>query len=96
MVRDASGSLNDSMAVGSPGCEGLACDFGWNFTACAQRQNCRYGLSNYYQVLLGGRRPPRSLLLGWFVLQGVGFPGAAPRPHPPSIPGGTRAIKALM
>ncbi|XP_065704475.1 solute carrier family 12 member 3 isoform X1 [Patagioenas fasciata] len=51
VVRDASGSLNDSVAVGSPGCEGLACAFGWNFTACAQRQSCRYGLSNYYQSM---------------------------------------------
>ncbi|XP_054696711.1 solute carrier family 12 member 3 isoform X5 [Grus americana] len=51
VVRDASGSLNDSVAVGSPGCEGLACSFGWNFTACAQRQSCRYGLSNYYQSM---------------------------------------------
>ncbi|NWU10973.1 S12A3 protein, partial [Cephalopterus ornatus] len=51
VVRDASGSLNDSVAVGSPGCEGLACGFGWNFTACAQLQSCRYGLSNYYQSM---------------------------------------------
>ncbi|NWU32618.1 S12A3 protein, partial [Dyaphorophyia castanea] len=51
VVRDASGSLNDSVAVGSPDCEGLACGFGWNFTACAQRQSCRYGLSNYYQSM---------------------------------------------
>ncbi|NWT60126.1 S12A3 protein, partial [Erythrocercus mccallii] len=51
VVRDASGSLNDSMAVGSPGCEGLACSFGWNFTACTQQQSCRYGLSNYYQSM---------------------------------------------
>ncbi|XP_010394959.1 solute carrier family 12 member 3 [Corvus cornix cornix] len=51
VVRDASGSLNDSVAVGSPGCEGLACSFGWNFTSCAQQQSCRYGLSNYYQSM---------------------------------------------
>ncbi|KFV66376.1 Solute carrier family 12 member 3, partial [Dryobates pubescens] len=51
VVRDASGSLNDSVAVGSAGCEGLACALGWNFTACAQRQSCRYGLSNYYQSM---------------------------------------------
>ncbi|NXE86717.1 S12A3 protein, partial [Menura novaehollandiae] len=51
VVRDASGSLNDSVAVGSPGCEGLACGFGWNFTACTQGQSCRYGLSNYYQSM---------------------------------------------
>ncbi|NWI97201.1 S12A3 protein, partial [Pitta sordida] len=51
VVRDASGSLNDSMALGSLGCEGLACGFGWNFTACIQQQSCRYGLSNYYQSM---------------------------------------------
>ncbi|XP_048172617.1 solute carrier family 12 member 3 [Corvus hawaiiensis] len=51
VVRDASGSLNDSVAVGSLGCEGLACSFGWNFTSCAQQQSCRYGLSNYYQSM---------------------------------------------
>uniref|UniRef100_A0A669R9A9 Solute carrier family 12 member 3 n=1 Tax=Phasianus colchicus TaxID=9054 RepID=A0A669R9A9_PHACC len=51
VLRDASGSLNDSMAVGAPGCEGLGCSYGWNFTDCAQRQSCRYGLSNYYQVM---------------------------------------------
>ncbi|NXX84349.1 S12A3 protein, partial [Urocolius indicus] len=51
VVRDASGSLNDSVALGSPGCEGLACGFGWNFTTCIQQQSCRYGLSNYYQSM---------------------------------------------
>uniref|UniRef100_A0A8C3HCY2 Solute carrier family 12 member 3 n=1 Tax=Chrysemys picta bellii TaxID=8478 RepID=A0A8C3HCY2_CHRPI len=51
VVRDASGSLNDSIPVGSPGCEGLACDYGWNFTDCAQKQSCHYGLSNYYQSM---------------------------------------------
>uniref|UniRef100_A0A663MJD4 Solute carrier family 12 member 3 n=1 Tax=Athene cunicularia TaxID=194338 RepID=A0A663MJD4_ATHCN len=51
VVRDASGSLNDSVPLGSLGCEGLACSYGWNFTACAQRQSCRYGLSNYYQSM---------------------------------------------
>ncbi|XP_066860769.1 solute carrier family 12 member 3 isoform X2 [Anser cygnoides] len=51
VVRDASGSLNDSVPVGSPCCEGLACSFGWNFTDCAQRQSCPYGLSNHYQSM---------------------------------------------
>ncbi|XP_062465213.1 solute carrier family 12 member 3 isoform X1 [Pezoporus occidentalis] len=51
VVRDASGSLNDSVVLGSLGCEGLACTFGWNFTGCTQRQSCRYGLSNYYQSM---------------------------------------------
>ncbi|XP_054372113.1 solute carrier family 12 member 3 isoform X8 [Molothrus ater] len=63
VVRDASGSLNDSVAVGSPGCEGLACSFGWNFTACAQQQSCRYGLSNYYQCLCKDQLYP---LIGFF------------------------------
>ncbi|XP_042742076.1 solute carrier family 12 member 3 isoform X2 [Lagopus leucura] len=51
VLRDASGSLNDSVTVGSPGCEGLGCSYGWNFTDCAQQQSCRYGLSNYYQSM---------------------------------------------
>ncbi|NXF03657.1 S12A3 protein, partial [Smithornis capensis] len=51
VVRDASGSLNDTVAVGSLDCEGLACGFGWNFSTCIQRQSCRYGLSNYYQSM---------------------------------------------
>ncbi|KAM8799289.1 solute carrier family 12 member 3 [Eudromia elegans] len=51
VVRDASGSLNDTMGSGSLGCKGLACEYGWNFTECAQQQSCRYGLSNYYQSM---------------------------------------------
>lgn len=80
VVRDASGSLNDSVAAGSPGCEGLACAFGWNFTACAQRQSCRYGLSNYYQVLLGSitHPGPRS----WSDLCCKGWVSWRPRGHP--------------
>ncbi|XP_068812185.1 solute carrier family 12 member 3 isoform X2 [Struthio camelus] len=51
VVRDASGSLNDTIGAGSLGCEGLACSYGWNFTECMQKQSCRYGLSNYYQSM---------------------------------------------
>ncbi|XP_038609509.1 solute carrier family 12 member 3 isoform X2 [Tachyglossus aculeatus] len=51
VVRDASGGLNDTVPVGSPDCEGLACAYGWNFTQCVQGQNCHYGLSNYYQTM---------------------------------------------
>ncbi|NWJ06620.1 S12A3 protein, partial [Crypturellus undulatus] len=51
VVRDASGNLNDTTGTGSLGCEGLACGLGWNFTECAQKQSCRYGLSNYYQSM---------------------------------------------
>lgn len=52
MVRDASGSLNDTL--GSPnatdGCLGLGCGYGWNFTECTQAGTCEYGLANNYQV----------------------------------------------
>uniref|UniRef100_A0A8D0GCZ3 Solute carrier family 12 member 3 n=1 Tax=Sphenodon punctatus TaxID=8508 RepID=A0A8D0GCZ3_SPHPU len=51
MIRDASGNVNDTISVGSSGCEGLACGYGWNFTECAQKQSCHYGLINYYQTM---------------------------------------------
>ncbi|XP_042545841.1 solute carrier family 12 member 3 isoform X1 [Dipodomys spectabilis] len=51
VVRDASGSLNDTVAASSGACEGLACGYGWNFTECAQQHSCRYGLINYYQTM---------------------------------------------
>uniref|UniRef100_A0A8C0GRL5 Solute carrier family 12 member 3 n=1 Tax=Chelonoidis abingdonii TaxID=106734 RepID=A0A8C0GRL5_CHEAB len=53
VVRDASGSLNDTL--GSPnttdGCLGLGCGYGWNFTECAQPGTCKYGLANNYQTM---------------------------------------------
>uniref|UniRef100_A0A8C4WSL2 Solute carrier family 12 member 3 n=1 Tax=Gopherus evgoodei TaxID=1825980 RepID=A0A8C4WSL2_9SAUR len=53
VVRDASGSLNDTL--GSPnttdGCLGLGCGYGWNFTECAQVGTCEYGLANNYQTM---------------------------------------------
>ncbi|XP_012883347.1 PREDICTED: solute carrier family 12 member 3 [Dipodomys ordii] len=51
VVRDASGSLNDTLAASPGACEGLACGYGWNFTECAQQHSCRYGLINYYQTM---------------------------------------------
>ncbi|KAJ1083354.1 hypothetical protein NDU88_003513 [Pleurodeles waltl] len=51
VIRDASGSLNDTVPVDSMDCEGLGCSYGWNFTNCAQKQTCQYGLSNQYQTL---------------------------------------------
>ncbi|KAM8946863.1 solute carrier family 12 member 3 [Pelodytes ibericus] len=50
VVRDASGSLNDTITEAGS-CVGLACGYGWNFTECAVKQNCKYGLSNYYQAM---------------------------------------------
>nr|XP_017528476.2 solute carrier family 12 member 3 isoform X4 [Manis javanica] len=32
-------------------CEGLACGYGWNFTACSQQHSCPFGLINYYQTM---------------------------------------------
>lgn len=87
VVRDASGSLNDSVAVGSPGCEGLACRFGWNFTACTQQQSCRYGLSNYYQVLPRTTTNPCSC--SWSGLCCNAW-------HTPAILGGTHALETGM
>ncbi|KAK2913270.1 hypothetical protein QQF64_031054 [Cirrhinus molitorella] len=53
VLRDASGSLNDSMPLNfTEGCEGLGCGLGWNFTACQQSGTCAYGLSNNFQVLI--------------------------------------------
>uniref|UniRef100_A0A674IJW4 Solute carrier family 12 member 3 n=1 Tax=Terrapene triunguis TaxID=2587831 RepID=A0A674IJW4_9SAUR len=53
VVRDASGSLNDTL--GSPNatdsCLGLGCGYGWNFTECAQAGTCEYGLANNYQTM---------------------------------------------
>ncbi|CAN2389517.1 sodium:chloride symporter activity [Pristimantis euphronides] len=51
VVRDASGSLNDTIMEGGTNCVGLACGYGWNFTSCALKQNCKYGLINHYQSL---------------------------------------------
>ncbi|KAM4017158.1 solute carrier family 12 member 3 isoform 4-T4 [Anomaloglossus baeobatrachus] len=51
VVRDASGSLNDTIIDGGTNCVGLACGYGWNFTNCALKQNCKYGLINHYQSL---------------------------------------------
>ncbi|XP_003472126.1 solute carrier family 12 member 3 isoform X2 [Cavia porcellus] len=51
VVRDASGDLNDTLTSGWGACEGLACNYGWNFTECSQQHSCRYGLINYYQTM---------------------------------------------
>ncbi|XP_043913794.1 solute carrier family 12 member 3-like [Protopterus annectens] len=32
-------------------CEGLECNYGWNFTDCRTNENCQYGLMNYYQTM---------------------------------------------
>nr|BAN42613.1 solute carrier family 12 member 3 [Carcharhinus leucas] len=68
VIRDASGSVNDSIPIGSMDCEGLACGYGWNFTACTQAGTCKYGLINYYQTM--------SLVSGFAPLITAGIFGA--------------------
>ncbi|CAI5781881.1 solute carrier family 12 member 3 isoform X1 [Podarcis lilfordi] len=51
VVRDASGNVNDTISVSSVGCEGIACNLGWNFTECAQSHTCNFGLINFYQSM---------------------------------------------
>lgn len=51
MVRDASGIMNDTLVMSSAdSCQGLACQYGWDFTNCITNRTCTYGLSNQYQV----------------------------------------------
>ncbi|KAG5261150.1 hypothetical protein AALO_G00300610 [Alosa alosa] len=47
VIRHATGSLNDSFSLGngSDVCEGVACNFGWNFTSCSHEVDCKYGLA---------------------------------------------------
>ncbi|XP_016120203.1 solute carrier family 12 member 3-like [Sinocyclocheilus grahami] len=52
VVRDASGSLNDSLALNSSvHCSGLGCKLGWNFDQCEQNRTCSFGLANHFQIL---------------------------------------------
>ncbi|XP_053555885.1 solute carrier family 12 member 3-like [Bombina bombina] len=52
VVRDASGNLNDTIPMNeTTDCEGLSCQYGWNFTSCQETQTCYYGLSNHYQAM---------------------------------------------
>uniref|UniRef100_A0A3P9IFR8 Solute carrier family 12 member 3 n=1 Tax=Oryzias latipes TaxID=8090 RepID=A0A3P9IFR8_ORYLA len=53
VVRDASGSLNDTLSASTPAdaCVGVACGYGWDFTECTTNNTCPFGISNYYQSL---------------------------------------------
>ncbi|KAG9273155.1 solute carrier family 12 member 3 [Astyanax mexicanus] len=70
VIRDASGSLNDTLMSG-PGaedCLGLGCSYGWNFSDCITNKTCTYGLSNYYQTM--------SMVSGFAPLIAAGIFGA--------------------
>ncbi|XP_053742807.1 solute carrier family 12 member 3 [Synchiropus splendidus] len=52
VVRDASGLLNDSLSPSSgEACEGLSCQFGWDFSNCINNNTCTFGIRNYYQSM---------------------------------------------
>ncbi|XP_051884008.1 solute carrier family 12 member 3 isoform X1 [Pristis pectinata] len=68
MILDASGSVNDTIPIGSTDCEGIACGYGWNFTECTQTGTCKYGLINNYQSM--------SLVSGFAPLITAGIFGA--------------------
>ncbi|XP_062371930.1 solute carrier family 12 member 3-like [Sardina pilchardus] len=46
VVRHATGNPNDSFSLAnmSEVCEGVACNFGWNFRNCSHGLDCKYGL----------------------------------------------------
>ncbi|XP_008278454.1 solute carrier family 12 member 3 [Stegastes partitus] len=66
VLRDASGSLNDSLV--SADCVGLSCNYGWDFSDCISNKTCSYGISNYYQTM--------SLVSGFAPLITAGIFGA--------------------
>ncbi|XP_032816159.1 solute carrier family 12 member 3-like [Petromyzon marinus] len=70
VLRDASGDMNDTLAVLGVGgeCTGLDCKYGWNFSACTATETCTYGLYNHYQAM--------SLVSGFAPLITAGIFGA--------------------
>ncbi|KAM9808091.1 solute carrier family 12 member 3 [Neosynchiropus ocellatus] len=52
VVRDASGLLNDSLSPSSgEACQGISCQFGWDFSDCVNNNTCTFGIRNYYQSM---------------------------------------------
>ncbi|KAM8939350.1 solute carrier family 12 member 2-like [Pelodytes ibericus] len=50
VVREATGNVTDIITTWSGDCKNAACNFGFNFTACADT-HCKYGLLNNFQVM---------------------------------------------
>ncbi|KAG7333604.1 hypothetical protein KOW79_003739 [Hemibagrus wyckioides] len=50
VVRDATGNVNDTITPGSSCNFSAACNFGYDFSACAESK-CPYGLMNNFQVM---------------------------------------------
>ncbi|XP_074546621.1 solute carrier family 12 member 2 isoform X2 [Halichoeres trimaculatus] len=51
IVRDASGSLNDTLSSQFINCTDAACKFGYDFSSCKSDKSCKYGLHNDFQVM---------------------------------------------
>ncbi|KAK7152036.1 hypothetical protein R3I94_008390 [Phoxinus phoxinus] len=51
VVRDASGSMNDTISSLSGECLGIGCNYGWDFSECINNKTCPFGLSNNYQTM---------------------------------------------
>uniref|UniRef100_A0A671QTE0 Solute carrier family 12 member 3-like n=1 Tax=Sinocyclocheilus anshuiensis TaxID=1608454 RepID=A0A671QTE0_9TELE len=66
VVRDASGNVNDSLALTNftTHCTGLGCKLGWNFDRCEQNRTCRHGLANNLRIL--------TTVSGWGILITIG------------------------
>uniref|UniRef100_A0A665TBW8 Solute carrier family 12 member 1 n=1 Tax=Echeneis naucrates TaxID=173247 RepID=A0A665TBW8_ECHNA len=52
VLRDATGNLNDTVALGTlcDGSSAIACELGYNFSSCAV-EKCNFGLMNNFQVM---------------------------------------------
>ncbi|TRY79057.1 hypothetical protein DNTS_033306 [Danionella cerebrum] len=83
VVRDASGNVNDSLALNSSiHCSGLGCKFGWNFDRCEQNQTCGYGLANSFQILTTISGSGHLITIGIFAAtlsSALGFLVSAPK-----------------
>uniref|UniRef100_A0A8C1RGS3 Solute carrier family 12 member 10, tandem duplicate 3 n=1 Tax=Cyprinus carpio TaxID=7962 RepID=A0A8C1RGS3_CYPCA len=66
VVRDASGNVNDSLALKNftTQCSGLGCKLGWNFDRCEQNHTCSHGLANNLRIL--------TTVSGWGILITIG------------------------
>uniref|UniRef100_A0A672I421 Solute carrier family 12 member 2 n=1 Tax=Salarias fasciatus TaxID=181472 RepID=A0A672I421_SALFA len=52
IVRDASGSLNDTVSAQFTNCTEASCNFGYDFSSCrSAEKGCSYGLQNDFQVM---------------------------------------------
>ncbi|XP_016113854.1 solute carrier family 12 member 10, tandem duplicate 3 [Sinocyclocheilus grahami] len=83
VIRDASGSLNDSLALNSSiPCSGLACKLGWDFDHCEQNSTCSFGLANHFQILATVSGSGHLITIGIFAAtlsSALGFLVSAPK-----------------